>query len=205
MSVARRLLSINDGSWKSAVGRRATSHPHWRARGFRLGILSHTWPVFAKWRACGSTSAWARSSRCSAICGKANRFVVICRPRCRSMHGIIGKDVVWVRSENTHIDLTGRSAGVLRRKEPEPPIVRKRAKRPGWVGRGFCGPSLQPVRRRCILRRHGAGARRAVQFGLLGWNGRAGVDDTPLPDLTMCTADLCPRRPRQQVLIILPI
>jgi DNA-binding transcriptional LysR family regulator len=98
------------------------------------------------------------------------------------------EDVVWVRGENTRLDLTQPIPLVsYGDKSLNRQLAANALKKAGleWE-EVFVGPSLLSLSGAVAsgLGVMALARRRAVQFGLLGWNGASLVwDDTPLPDL----------------------
>jgi DNA-binding transcriptional LysR family regulator len=193
VSYARRLLSINDQIMEiGGPGRRADQVIRIGVPGdFVSSILSHTlarfrdqWPGVRFNVRMGSIEPLLRDLRQ----GDVDLVVSLSATAPVDARHYWEEDVVWVRGENTRLDLTQPIPLVsYGEKSLNRQLCANALKKAGleWE-EVFVGPSLLSLSGAVAsgLGVMALARRRAVQFGLLGWNGASLVwDDTPLPDL----------------------
>ena len=193
VSYARRLLSINDQIMEiGGPSRRADQVIRIGVPGdFVSSILSQTlarfhdqWPGVRFNVRMGSIESLLRELRQ----GDVDLVVSLSATVPIDARHYWEEDVVWVRGENTHIDLTQPIPLVsYGEKSLNRQLCTNALKKAGleWE-EVFVGPSLLSLSGAVAsgLGVMALARRRAVQFGLLGWNGASLVwDDTPLPEL----------------------
>lgn len=193
VSYARRLLSINDQIMEiGGPSRRADQVIRIGVPGdFVSSILSHTlasfreqWPGVRFNVRMGSIDPLLRDLRQ----GDVDLVVSLSSATPVDARHYWEEDVVWVRGENTRLDLTKPIPLVsYGEKSLNRQLCANALKKAGleWE-EVFVGPSLLSLSGAVAsgLGVMALARRRAVQFGLLGWNGASLVwDDTPLPDL----------------------
>ncbi|HMJ42510.1 MAG TPA: LysR substrate-binding domain-containing protein [Pseudolabrys sp.] len=193
VSYARRLLSINDQIMEiGGPSRRADQVIRIGAPGdFVSSILSHTlarfrgqWPGVRFNVRTGSIESLLRDLRQGDV-----DLVVSLSPTIPvDARHYWEEEVVWVRGESTRVDLSQPIPLVsYGDKSLNRQLSTNALKKAGldWE-EVFVGPSLLSLSGAVAsgLGVMALARRRAIQFGLLGWNGASLVwDDTPLPEL----------------------
>jgi DNA-binding transcriptional LysR family regulator len=193
VSYARRLLSINDQIMEiGGSSRRADQVIRIGAPGdFVSTILSHTlarfrdqWPGVRFNVRMASIEPLLRDLRQ----GDVDLVVGLSATTPLDARHYWEEDVVWVRGVNTRLDLTQPIPLIsYGEKSLNRQLCANALKKVGleWE-EVFVGPSLLSLSGAVAsgLGVMALARRRAMQFGLLGWNGESLVwDDTPLPDL----------------------